>query len=82
MRRCVIAWHQLFGTRPSLIRVRPSKNGGVIPYTQRGEIPYSEIIAWAKQNRIDREFTELLIDVIARLDNDRSEAIASKESLS
>lgn len=46
-----------------------------------GAIPYTAILAWAQFQRVDRELTHVLIDVIRILDVHRLERLTSKESL-
>lgn len=46
-----------------------------------GAIPYTAILMWAQFQRVDRELTHVLIDVIRILDVARLERLTSKESL-
>ena len=60
-------WQTLASSRP----VVPYGMGG----SYRGEIPFPAIDAWARRMGLDDEHTLLVVDVIGKLDADRTERI-------
>jgi hypothetical protein len=68
MRVIVEAWNDLHTCRPL------GMNGA-------GLIPFTATLAWAQYRSLDREATEILMNVINRLDCDRAQRMASKDSL-
>jgi hypothetical protein len=62
---CLRAWGDLSTCRPIGMAV--------------GFIPWTAIIEWARFHGLDREATQILVDVIRKLDHDRAERDASKE---
>ena len=62
------AWRRLESERP-------------LGFGAVGLIPVLAVIAWAAFRRLDRDLTEMLIDVIQKLDADRAERDAAARAL-
>lgn len=63
--RCVQCWRNLSSERS-------------LGFAGAGPIPWTAIVDWASYQRLDRVFTDVLIDVIGQLDADRARSEASR----
>jgi hypothetical protein len=67
-RLCLDAWIRLDTCRP-------------LGWAAAGSIPTTSVLEWCGFKNLDRELTQLVLDVLEILDDDRAKLIAAKRAL-
>lgn len=81
MSLCIECWQALSSERTPRLHALVGKGGAMAIKTTEGPIPFTAVLDWARFNRLDRELTDIVVEVVRMLDADRADRIASEMSL-